>query len=150
MNRTGGCMCGAVRFEARDVPVALGICHCELCRRWTGSALLGVSIPEDRVTWTGQEHIRRYASTSFAERANCAVCGTPLFLRNTIEGTAWSGEYDIPVGLFDDPNGFDLTSEIWIEDKPDSFAYAGAEARKQFTRAEVIAEAPFVAEGDPS
>ena len=33
-------MCGAVRFVARDVQDKAGICHCEICRRWTGSAML--------------------------------------------------------------------------------------------------------------
>ena len=52
--------------------------------------------------------------------------------------------------MFDHPDGFDLTHEIWIEEKPDCFSYAGRADRRRLTRADVIQEAPFVAEGDPS
>ncbi len=137
--RTGGCLCGAVRFEARQVPAEAGICHCAQCRRWTGSALIGVAVPEDAVTWTGAEAIVRYASSDWAERGHCGRCGTPLFFRLTREGTQWSGQYDMPLGVFDDPEGFSVTSEIWIDHKPGSFAYAAPETRKQLTRAECLA-----------
>jgi hypothetical protein len=42
------------------------------------------------------------------------------------------------MGLFDDPNGFELLSEIFIDQKPDSYFFAG-EARKEMTRAQCIA-----------
>ena len=82
--QTGKCMCGDVRFTARDVPSEYGVCHCEMCRRWTGSALLGVSVPEGNVTWTGEDHISRLQSSDWAERAWCKTCGTGLWFKVTI------------------------------------------------------------------
>ena len=135
--RTGGCMCGAVRFSAVEVPARFGACHCEMCRRWTGSALLGVTLKKGGVVWQGAEHIATVQSSSWAERGWCAKCGSGLYFRVTLEGE-YSDEIELPVGIFDDPNGFEMTNEIYIDHKPDSFAYAG-EGRKTMTRADCVA-----------
>ncbi|MFY0616227.1 GFA family protein [Shimia sp.] len=134
--KTGKCLCGAVRFVSDKVPSTAGICHCEQCRRWTGLALMGVTIPTDTITWEGAEHIGRIQSSEWAERAWCTKCGTGLFYRVTADNE-WSGGTEIPVGLFDDPNGFELKNEIFIDQKPDGFAFAG-DGRKEMTRADCI------------
>ncbi|MCT4608332.1 MAG: GFA family protein [Pelagimonas sp.] len=133
--RKGGCMCGAVRFVAQDVPGDCGVCHCEMCRRWTGSALIGVTVPTEKVVWEG-DSLTRIQSSDWAERGFCSRCGTGLFFRVTMEGE-WFGKTEIPVGVFDDPDGFTMTNEIYIDHKPDSFAYAG-EGRKLMTRQDCV------------
>lgn len=134
--RTGGCLCGAVRFTATDVPSQIGACHCEMCRRWTGSALLGVSVPLGNVTFEGK--LAEFQSSSWAKRGFCPACGTGIFFQVTLEGQ-YSGQIELPIGIFDDPNGFEMTNEIYIDHKPDSFAYAG-EGRKTMTRADCVAK----------
>ncbi|MBD3677609.1 MAG: GFA family protein [Rhodobacteraceae bacterium] len=138
-------MCGAVSFTATEVPGTFGACHCEMCRRWTGSALLGVTVPKDKVTWTGTENIAEFQSTSWAKRAWCRVCGSNLYFQFTMDG-AWSDEVELPLGLFDDPNGFRMTNEIYIDHKPDSFSYTPTD-RQVLTRQQVVEKAPHV-EGD--
>lgn len=140
---TGGCLCGAVRFAARDVPVKVAICHCEMCRRWTGSALVEVSVPQAQVDWQGGESIAHRQTSEWAERAWCAECGSGLYFRMTAE-TEFSGTYDIPLGLFDEPNGFHIAHEIYIDHKPDSFAYEGGASRKMLTRADCVAQFPLL------
>lgn len=137
----GGCLCGAVRFVARNAPRKIGICHCDMCRRWTGSALVEVSLHEGDVEWQGADFITRYVSSPWAERGFCSRCGTGLFFRMT-EENAFSGGIDLPLGIFDDPNGFEISHEIFIDQKPDSFAFAGGPDRKQLTRAECVAKFP--------
>lgn len=134
--KTGGCMCGAVRFTATDVPDTYGICHCEMCRRWTGSAFLGVTVPTEKVSWSNEAQIGLLQSSEWAERAWCRRCGSPLYYRVTEEGAMFGGT-EIPIGLFDDPNGFTLTNEIYIDEKPDSFAFVGDKHQK-LTRAECV------------
>ena len=129
-------MCGAVSFVATAVPETFGICHCEMCRRWTGSALLGVSVPSDKLRWSGQEHIRTVQSSEWAERAWCGKCGTGLYYRVTEENN-WFGATEIPIGLFDEPNGFALDNEIYVDLKPDSYGYTG-EGHKRLTRQDCI------------
>lgn len=137
---TGRCLCGAVHFVARNVPTTFGICHCEMCRRWTGSALLEVSVQTGDVTWHGEAHIATRPTSDWAERAWCKECGSGLYFRQTQPGK-WFGSTDIPLGLFDDPEGFTLTHEIFTDCKPDSFSYAG-NGHKRLTRAEVMALNP--------
>lgn len=137
-DRAGRCLCGAVRFTARDVPAAFGACHCEMCRRWTGSALLGVTVPAGNVTWEGTGHIATRQTSAWAERAWCRECGSGLWFRVTTEG-AYSGDLELPIGLFDDANGMAMTNEIYIDHKPDSYGFAG-EGRTLMTRADCVAK----------
>jgi hypothetical protein len=116
-----------------------------MCRRWTGSALLGVTVPTGELAWEGAEHIKKAQTSGWAERAWCGKCGTGLSYRVTAEG-AYFGNTEIPLGLFDDPSGFTMSNEIWIDHKPDSFAYAG-EGRTVLTRAECVAKYPVLAGG---
>jgi len=130
-------MCGAVSFTARNVRTDFGGCHCEMCRRWAGSALLAVTIPETDMTWAGLDHVATIQSSAWAERGWCKECGTGLWYRVTADGPM-KGNYEIPIGILDDANGLVMNSEIFIDCKPDSFTYSGA--RKTMTRAEVLAK----------
>ena len=133
--RTGGCLCGCVRLSVGLTSHEFGACHCEMCRRWTGSALLGITVPEANVTWQGAENIARFQSSDWAERATCRKCGSPLFYHVTMEGPM-AENLEIPVGLFDDANGLTFTNEIYIDHKPDSYAYSGD--RPRLTRKETL------------
>ena len=42
--RTGGCACGAVRFEAEGERAFLDACHCPTCRAWTGGPALSLKV----------------------------------------------------------------------------------------------------------
>ena len=143
--QVGGCLCGAVRFSAKNVPVAVGACHCEMCRRWTGSALIGVTVPTEDVTWVGDVSVLQ--SSDWAERGFCGRCGSGLYFRVTREGQ-WFGKTELPIGIFDDADGFEMTNEIYIDHKPDSFAYAG-EGRRLLTRQECVERFGVLEGGGP-
>ena len=143
--QTGGCMCGAVRFTATGVPVNVGACHCEMCRRWTGSALIGVTVPTEKVTWEGPVSV--IASSDWAERGFCGRCGSGLYFRVTQE-SRWFGNTELPIGIFDDAGGFEMTNEIYIDHKPDSFAYAG-DGRRLLTRQDCVERFGVLEGGGP-
>ena len=143
--KTGGCLCGAVRFTAWLEGTHFGVCHCEMCRKWTGSALMGITVPVENVVWHGKEHIAKRQSSAWAERAWCRECGSGLYYRVTVEGPMF-GTVELPVGILDDANGLMMANEIYIDHKPDSYAFAG-EGRNVLTRAECHAKFPMLAEG---
>lgn len=144
--RTGRCLCGSVTFTGRNPPGDFGICHCRMCRHWTGSALFGVSFAKSDVTWTGTEHIAEHQSSRWAKRGWCGKCGSNLYFQFTGEGT-YTDEIELPLGLFDDPNGFRLRSEIYVDEAPDSYAIVDQRHRR-LSRADVHARLPILASDD--
>lgn len=143
LEREGGCLCGAVRFKARLTGTNFGVCHCPMCRKWTGSALLGITVPEGNVAWVGAEHIAKRQSSAWGERAWCRDCGSPVWFRVTVDGP-YAGNLELPIGTFDDANGLTMTNEIYIDHKPDSFAFAGDD-RQVLTRAQCVEKFPLLA-----
>lgn len=143
LERNGGCLCGAVRFRARLTGTNFGVCHCPMCRKWTGSALLGITVPEGNVAWTGAEHIAKRKSSGWGERAWCSQCGSPVWFRVTADGP-YAGNLELPIGTFDDANGLSMTNEIYIDHKPDSYAFAATD-RQVLTRAQCVEKFPLLA-----
>jgi hypothetical protein len=143
LEREGGCQCGAVRFTARLTGTNFGVCHCPMCRKWTGSALLGITVPAGNVVWSGEEYVAIRQSSGWGERAWCGDCGSHLWFRVTVPGK-YAGNVELPIGLFDDANGLVMTNEIYIDHKPDSYAFAG-EGRQVLTRAECVEKFPLLA-----
>lgn len=74
---TGGCRCGAVRFEVTAEPHFSGYCHCTDCRRATGapvSAFVGFMVEE--VALAGDTMLT-YANGPVT-RSFCGTCGSPI------------------------------------------------------------------------
>ena len=76
------------------------------------------------VTFQGEQNIKRYASSEWAERGFCAECGTNLFycLKEP-------QMYMMATGCFDDEEQFELTGEIYIDEKPSGYNFAGDHPR---------------------
>lgn len=128
---SGRCLCGAVEFTAADVETDHHACHCSMCRRWTGSPMLAASA--GAVKFIGGEHITGYKSSDWAERCFCSKCGTSLFYY-----LIPADHYVISVGAFDDADAFTMVGEIFIDNKPPGYGFAGDHPRK--TEAEFMAE----------
>ena len=127
--RRGQCLCGAVTFTAEKVDTEVGACHCRMCQRWSGGIFIAVT--SSGVSFEGEEHIRTYRSSDWAERGSCSKCGTLLFYR-----LLDSGEYEMAIGVFDDQSDFVMAGEIFIDRKPDAYAMAGEHPR--LTEAETL------------
>lgn len=91
------------------------------------------------VTVTGP--VKTYASSPFAERAWCDVCGSSLWIRD-----APGGAHEFMPGLFDNAGGAVLNREVYADRKPDGYALAGGHPR--VTAAEYEAANRHVKEGD--
>ena len=98
---TGGCLCGAIRFEASEPPRRVTHCHCETCRKASGAVVATFATFErSAVTWQGTPG--RYESSDIAWREFCPSCGTTLTY-NYIHSPA---RVFIALGSFDDPSAF--------------------------------------------
>lgn len=109
--RTGGCLCGAVRYEVRGPLRDILVCHCHECRRWAGRAVAATAAELSDMEIVGGVTWRRSPLSEFrAERGNCAQCGSALFWR------AESGpRLAIGAGTLDDPSQLQIAAHIWVE-----------------------------------
>lgn len=126
----GSCLCGAVSFTATGVQTHVHACHCSTCRNWSGAAALAASV--EAITINGEDNVTRYRSSDWAERGFCSKCGSNLFyhLIDPDQYIVWSG-------TFDDQTPFKLTGEIYIDEKPQGYDFAGDHPR--LTGAEFMA-----------
>ncbi|MCB1668420.1 MAG: GFA family protein [Porticoccaceae bacterium] len=136
MNKTieakGSCLCGAVVIQALSMSSNVGACHCGMCRKWSGGPLLAVDCNTE-VQISGEDNITAYASSEWAERGFCSKCGTHLFYK-----LKQTGQYIIPVGLFDVTSKLNFDHQIFIEEKPEYYSFANE--TKNMTGEEVFAQ----------
>jgi len=77
---TGGCQCGAVRYEISQPAAGTGICHCRMCQRSIGSVIdAWTSFPKDALHFSKGEP-KYYESSLIAKRGFCENCGSSLVL----------------------------------------------------------------------
>lgn len=130
MDMKGKCLCGAVSFTAGNVDTEVHAGHCSMCRSWTGGPLLSVSVQS--MHFDDDADLVRYKSSAWAERGFCRKCGSNLFYC-----VSASGLYVVGMGAFEDQSPFHLASEIYVDEKPGSYAFAGEHPR--LTGAEFLA-----------
>ena len=97
----GGCLCGAVRFEAKPPTLFCCHCHCAWCRRAHGAAFVTwFGVPEAAFAITkGDGELRWFRSSEISERGFCSTCGTTLFFRSKVA----PGEVHVALACADDP-----------------------------------------------
>jgi hypothetical protein len=107
----GGCTCGRVRYECVADPIAVTLCYCRDCQRWSGGACGNyVIMPACAVTVLGQTtgYGVRAESERIVRREFCRDCGSPLFATTP-------HLFAITVASFDDPSPFKPTMAIWLD-----------------------------------
>ncbi|MBD8065556.1 GFA family protein [Devosia sp. PTR5] len=111
--RTGGCLCGAVRYEVRGEPFKSGLCHCADCRKITGSAFLAYADwRADQFSYEG--HVETYAGRSF-----CPRCGSHTFNLNDAGVEIHLGTLDdAPSGIAPQVEGWCKRREPWLPAMP--------------------------------
>jgi len=113
---TGGCLCGAVRYEARGEPTYAGYCLCNDCRRASGSGYIGfMGFPADALTITGAVlvHSHKLSDGRIADRNHCVACGSLVY--GGVMGQVNS--HTIYAGSLDDPARFKPTMAIFGSEK---------------------------------
>ena len=116
----GGCMCGAVRFRAAGEPLRVGLCHCETCRRNSGSAFIAFAVFPSEQFSILQGETGYFQSSPEGRRHFCPHCGSPLF-------SSWTDtdSFDVYLGALDEPHALKPGYELlwggrapWLGDMP--------------------------------
>ncbi|MEM7224964.1 MAG: GFA family protein [Pseudomonadota bacterium] len=117
---TGGCLCGAVRFETLGESFKVLHCHCRSCRKHSGGPVVTLAgFTADQVTFSGEAR-KIYESSPGVGRAFCGACGTPI---------TWEGDdgdlgpiVELHISTFDTPealqpilHAFDAERIPWFE-----------------------------------
>jgi hypothetical protein len=141
---TGGCMCGAIRYEATEPPQEVGYCHCRMCQKGTGNLFYPYAAFRGDAFRFTQGEPKFYKSSAWLERGFCANCGTQVcdrYLKGSDRVAASIGSLDHPED-WPPSNHFGVESQIpWLtihddlprmrtEDDPD-FVAAKAAAGQQ-------------------
>lgn len=109
---TGGCQCGAVRYEWRGELDYSSVCYCRMCQKASGQPFMGMAGGKrGNLRWTrGAPSI--FKSSNMAERGFCKDCGTPLTY--AFEGT---GDISVTINSLDDPEAAPPTRQFGVEGK---------------------------------
>ncbi|MGA7196325.1 GFA family protein [Roseiarcus sp.] len=108
---TGGCQCGGVRYVLTARPTGSSICHCRMCQKAGGAPFMAFTggVRRERFVFTrGAPAIFR--SSKIAERAFCALCGTPLTYR-----LIGRDRISVTVGSLDRPAEVAPTEQLGVE-----------------------------------
>jgi hypothetical protein len=110
---TGGCACGAIRYECTAEPLYMGNCHCRDCQRATGSAYfpaVGMAMTAFRLMIGTPAVYEKPADNGHTmRRMFCVQCGSPVFLTNS----ARSNLVVLYAGSVDDPSWIRPTRDIY-------------------------------------
>lgn len=114
---TGGCQCGAVRYEIAGEPVAVYVCHCRECQRQSASAF-GISVIVKRSDFRltqGEVKVwqRPTDSGGTLACAFCPACGSRLW-HESIDATE---TISVKGGSLDQPPDLRATFHIWTSRK---------------------------------
>jgi len=111
---TGGCLCGAIRFEIDAEGLGGGYCYCRDCQYVSGGMPSAVMVfPRFAfrlLKGTPKAHRAISARGISIERSFCGDCGTHV--------TAWNEDHQdiipVRVGVLDKPDAFAPMANLWM------------------------------------
>jgi len=110
---SGRCLCGAIQFKVAAKPLREVNCHCDDCRRATGSPYGALAfVPEEALTVNGEtpgSYSHSSDRGSEMEKLFCTKCGSQLFTRNN----ARVGMMGVRIGVIDDASWFKPTVNVY-------------------------------------
>jgi hypothetical protein len=120
--RTGGCLCGDIRFEIRGSIPGLYQCHCSLCRKLSGTnSNTAFMIRAADFSWASADRrVRVFERPTGFHSEFCERCGSPVPFAMAAEGLVW-----VPAGAIDGALGTRVTNHIFVASKADWDEIAG-------------------------
>jgi hypothetical protein len=111
---TGGCLCGAIRYEVHGRLPPVGKCHCSLCRRASGAGSNAIlNVRTERFVWlSGEDQMREHRTPSGWGTFFCPTCGSPAPHR-----LSTGDRVLIPAGTLDADPGPRVAGHIFVGSK---------------------------------
>jgi hypothetical protein len=125
---TGGCACGAVRYEGHTEPTMTLNCYCRACQRASGSTVVSVLfLPATALSLIGElkYHTTIGGSGELISRGFCPACGSPVVIRAAVLPDLIL----VHATSLDDPSWFRPTMDIWTS-SAQPWAYMNPELTK--------------------
>ena len=113
---TGGCLCGAVRYEVKGPLRDVVNCHCSMCQRRHGNCGPHSKARKVNIRITRDRGLAWYKTSNVARRGFCRVCGSSLFWEPfELDATG------IIAGSLDGPTGLKTIGHIFVGEKCDFY-----------------------------
>ncbi len=120
--QTGGCLCGAVRYEVEGRLRDVIHCHCSMCQRFHGASGAYTKTDQSSINISRKRGLKWVASSLKARRGFCCECGSGLFWEPVdqpdmdpgMEPGMW-----IVAGTLDQPTGLATIGHIFVSQKAD-------------------------------
>jgi hypothetical protein len=108
---TGGCLCGAIRYEiSADGGEVVDYCHCRQCRAASGAPVLPwIQVPPASFRLTAGA-AKGFASSTHATRWFCPECGGQIYMTDINDKSV-----GVTLGTLDDANLVQPTVHGWTD-----------------------------------
>jgi hypothetical protein len=114
MTITGGCHCGAVRYQADGEAITHALCHCTDCRRHAGAPMVAWTMYKEDAVKVTKGTPKLYDSSEHGRRHFCPDCGTGLFYTNV---QMLPGIIDVQSSTYDDPSLVPARAHIQVAER---------------------------------
>lgn len=114
--KTGSCLCGAVRYRVSGPMKQVVGCHCGQCRKQTGHYLPSANVRTKYFEMTEDRGLKWYEASDIAKRGFCGECGSFLFWQ-----AHGADRIGIAAGTIDGPTGLTTAAHIFVADKGDYY-----------------------------
>lgn len=113
---TGGCLCGAIKYEITSPLQFARNCHCSMCRKATGAAFATWAYVElSNFRWIqGEEQLGQYQSSPEIVRTFCKVCGSAM---QYVSNQAFPDAFGLALGTVDGDPGCKPMRHVMVGSK---------------------------------
>jgi hypothetical protein len=118
--KTGSCLCGAVQYEVHGPLRNVIACHCEQCRKQTGTYMSATAAKDEDLKVTNARGLKWYRSSETARRGFCGECGSVLFWKG--DGRDYTA---IAAGSLNGATGLTLEGHIFCASAGDYWIAGG-------------------------
>ena len=114
---TGGCLCGAIRYESEQAPYDAGYCHCTMCQKGLGSLFGAAALFKNDHFRFISGKLKWYETEDMVKRGFCGECGSPITYQRPESDhlVIWIGTLDNPEACEPKWHGWTDSKISWVD-----------------------------------